>query len=78
MCVITVLQMAMNVDNEAEADCILAQVDIFVPDSSPELLEAVRTSTVDAVCAEGMAPREGSHGRVWIRGDFCLFARRRK
>ena len=31
----------MNVDDEAELDRILAQVDIFVPDSSPELLGAV-------------------------------------
>ena len=36
----------MNVDDEAKVDCILAQADILadilVPDSSPELLGAVR------------------------------------
>ena len=32
----------MNVGDEAEVDRILAQADIFVPDSSPVLLGAVR------------------------------------
>ena len=32
----------MNVDDKAKVDHILVPADIFVPDSSPELLEAVR------------------------------------
>ena len=31
----------MNVDDEAEVDCILAQADILIPDFSPEKLVAV-------------------------------------
>ena len=31
----------MNIDDKAEVDRILAQADILVPDSSPELLGAV-------------------------------------
>ena len=31
----------MNVDDEVEEDCILAQIDMLVPDSSTEVLGAV-------------------------------------
>ena len=57
---VNVFQRAMNIHNEAEVECFLVQADIhvhvFMPDSSPEILGAVSTSTVNAVCAEGMAP----------------------
>ena len=61
----------MNVSDKDEVDRILALADIIVPDSSPELLGVVRTSTNDAKYAEGMAPREGSGGGVRIGGDLC-------
>ena len=61
----------MNVNDEAEVDRIFAEADIVVPDSSPGLLGAVRPSTIDAVRAEGMAPREGSNGGVRIGWDSC-------
>ena len=40
---VNVFQMKMNIDNEAEVECILVQADIhvFIPDSSSELLGAV-------------------------------------
>ena len=40
----------MNVDDEAEVDHILVQADdVLVPDTLPELLGAVGTSTTDAL-----------------------------
>ena len=42
----------------------MAKANILVPDSSPELLSAVRTSIIYAVCKEGMTHREGSDDQV--------------
>ena len=63
--------MAVNVDSETKMDCILAQADIFVPGSSPELLGIVGTFTVDKVCAEVMAPQKGTNSRVPIGGAIA-------
>ena len=62
----------MNVDNEAKMDRFLAQADIFVPGSSPEILGAVGTFTVDKVCTEVMAPQKGSHSEVQIGGALAF------
>ena len=46
----------MNVNDEVEVGCILAQKDIQLYS-----IGSFRTSTIYAVCEEGMAPREGSN-----------------
>ena len=38
----------LNVNDDAEVNRIFAEADVVVLDSSPELLEAVRPSTIDA------------------------------
>ena len=59
----------MNPDEDTELDRILAGADYIdggqadeEPGPSPELLGAVKTPTVDAVNAQGIAPRDGREG----------------
>ena len=61
----------MNVNNEVEMDHILSQADIFLQGSSPELLGAVGTFTVDRVCKEVMAPQKGSNSGVRNEGALA-------
>ena len=62
----------MDVEDYAELDRILEQVELLEPETSPELVGAVGTPTKDAtVSAEGLAPREGGDSRLWNGGDSC-------
>ena len=68
----------MNLDEDVELDRILAGADFTEggeanqePGLSPELVGAVATPTVDAVIAQGMAPREGRQGVMQTGGGLC-------
>ena len=68
----------MNPDKDAELDCILARANFTEggevddePGLSPELVGAVTTPTVDAVRAQGMAPREGREGVTQTGQGLC-------
>ena len=68
----------MNLDEDAELDCILAGVN-FIEDVeaneesgiSPELVRAVLTPTHDASCIQEMALREGRVGDTQLGEGSC-------
>ena len=68
----------MNPAEEAELDCILAGADYTEcdevseqPGPSPALIGAVTTPTMDAISAEGMAPRKRREGITLVGGGSC-------
>ena len=67
--------MSVDYDDE-EADRILAAADVIIADEprpTPEILDAVASSTKDAGGTEGMAPREDSGGeRAFARGPVLV------
>ena len=62
----------MNVDDEDEVDCILAQADILVPDSSPEKMGTAGLPQFTLYAQKGWhAPRQGNNSRVQTERDSC-------
>ena len=65
--------MSANYDNK-EADRFLAEAAIILPDEpgpTLELLDAVAPPTVNTVGTEGMAPCEGSEGKLQRGEGVC-------
>ena len=62
---------SVYVDDDTELDHILVQTKLLATDASPVLFGAVRTSTSNTICVEGMASPEGGNSREHIREDFC-------
>ena len=68
----------MNINDEAEVDRILAQVDILVPGSSPELLGAVGLPQFTLYAQRRFGPERGATAEcgskeTLARGPLCVF-----
>ena len=61
----------MNVNNEAEVDCILVQADILVPESSPELLGAVGLPQFTLYAQGGWHPAKGAMAECGSKGTLA-------
>ena len=60
----------MNVNDEAEVDCILAQADILVPDSLPNLLGAVGLSQCTLYMQRGWSLARGATAKCRLEGTL--------
>lgn len=62
----------MSAKGDAEVDRSLVQANVLAIDASPNLLEAVKTSTHDTIDTEGMTPQREATAECGSEGTLAM------